>query len=50
MPRSRSLSARRLVLAPDSKGTLWLTITLFTFAMIGMKAYLPAFWLFPASF
>jgi ACS family tartrate transporter-like MFS transporter len=44
------LGAVALALAPDSKGTLWLTITLFTLAMIGMKAYLPAFWALPSVF
>jgi ACS family tartrate transporter-like MFS transporter len=44
------LGAAALVLVPDSKGTLWLTITFFTLAMIGMKAYLPAFWALPSLF
>jgi ACS family tartrate transporter-like MFS transporter len=44
------LGAAALVLVPDSKGSLWLTIALFTFAMIGMKAYLPAFWALPSLF
>jgi ACS family tartrate transporter-like MFS transporter len=44
------IGAAALVLAPDSKGSLWMTITLFTFAMIGMKAYLPAFWALPSVF
>jgi len=44
------VGAAALVLVPDSKGTLWLTIALFTFAMIGMKAYLPAFWALPSLF
>src|SRR5262249_47151089 len=44
------LGAIALALAPDSEGTLWLTITLFTVAMIGMKAYLPAFWALPSLF
>jgi ACS family tartrate transporter-like MFS transporter len=39
-----------LAAIPASKGTLWLTIGLFTFAMIGMKAYLPAFWALPSMF
>ena len=29
---------------------MWLTIALFTLAMIGMKAYLPAFWALPSLF
>ena len=50
-PRCRSFSApRRWSLLPDSKGTLWLTIALFTLAMIGVKAYLPAFWALPSLF
>ena len=44
------MGAAALVLVPGTKGTLWLTITLFTFAMIGMKAYLPAFWALPSLF
>ncbi len=44
------IGAAALVLAPDSKGSLWMTITLFTLAMIGMKAYLPAFWALPSLF
>ena len=44
------MGAVALVLVPGTKGTLWLTITLFTFAMIGMKAYLPAFWALPSLF
>ena len=39
-----------LALIPGTKGTLWLTITFFTLAMIGMKAYLPAFWALPSLF
>jgi MFS transporter, ACS family, tartrate transporter len=35
---------------PASEGRLWLTITLFTFALVGMKAYLPAFWALPGLF
>jgi ACS family tartrate transporter-like MFS transporter len=35
---------------PASEGRLWLTITLFTFALVGMKAYLPAFWALPSLF
>jgi ACS family tartrate transporter-like MFS transporter len=44
------MGAAALALVPGTKGTLWLTITLFTFAMIGMKAYLPAFWALPSLF
>ena len=44
------MGAAALVLVPDSNGTLWLTIMLFTLAMIGMKAYLPAFWALPSLF
>jgi MFS transporter, ACS family, tartrate transporter len=39
-----------LAMVPASQETLWLTIALFTLAMIGMKAYLPAFWALPSLF
>lgn len=42
------LGAAALVLAPDSHGKLWLTVGLFTLAMMGLKAYLPAFWSLPS--
>jgi ACS family tartrate transporter-like MFS transporter len=44
------LGSLALALIPGSNGTLWLTIGLFTLAMIGMKAYLPAFWALPSLF
>jgi ACS family tartrate transporter-like MFS transporter len=44
------LGAASLALVPDSQGTLWMTIALFTLALIGMKAYLPAFWALPSLF
>jgi ACS family tartrate transporter-like MFS transporter len=44
------LGSVALAFIPGSKGTLWLTIGLFTLAMIGMKAYLPAFWALPSMF
>jgi ACS family tartrate transporter-like MFS transporter len=44
------IGAAALVFIPDSNETKWLTITLFTLAMIGMKAYLPAFWALPSLF
>jgi ACS family tartrate transporter-like MFS transporter len=44
------LGSLALALIPRSNGTLWLTIGLFTLAMIGMKAYLPAFWALPSLF
>ncbi len=44
------MGAAALVLAPGSKGSLWLTMTIFTLAMIGVKAYLPAFWALPSLF
>jgi ACS family tartrate transporter-like MFS transporter len=44
------LGAVALAMIPGSKGTLWLTIGLFTLTMIGMKAYLPAFWALPSLF
>jgi ACS family tartrate transporter-like MFS transporter len=42
------IGAAALVFLPGSKGTLWLTVTLFTIAMTGLKAYLPAFWALPS--
>lgn len=42
--------AAALVLVPWTKGSVWLTITLFSLAMIGVKAYLPAFWALPTLF
>jgi ACS family tartrate transporter-like MFS transporter len=33
-----------------SQGRLWLTVALFTLAMTGLKAYLPAFWSLPSLF
>jgi ACS family tartrate transporter-like MFS transporter len=44
------LGAAALALIPGSKGTLWLTMGFFTLAMVGMKAYLPAFWALPSMF
>jgi ACS family tartrate transporter-like MFS transporter len=44
------LGSAALAFIPASQGTLWLTIGLFTLAMIGMKAYLPAFWALPSMF
>jgi MFS transporter, ACS family, tartrate transporter len=40
------LLALVLIKAPP----LWLTVALFTLAMAGLKAYLPAFWAFPTLF
>ena len=44
------MGSAALVLAPDSKGFIVLTMTIFTIAMIGVKAYLPAFWALPGLF
>jgi ACS family tartrate transporter-like MFS transporter len=44
------LGSLALALIPGSQGSLGLTIGLFTLAMIGMKAYLPAFWALPSLF
>ena len=44
------LGAAALAFIPGSKGTLWLTMGFFTLAMVGMKAYLPAFWALPSMF
>ncbi|MGA8347567.1 MAG: hypothetical protein WB773_07060, partial [Isosphaeraceae bacterium] len=41
--------ATALVLTPVSQGDRWLTIVLFTLAMTGAKAYLPAFWTLPSE-
>jgi MFS transporter, ACS family, tartrate transporter len=40
--------AAALVVTSETRGTLWLTIALFTLAMTGLKAYLPAFWALPS--
>ena len=42
------IGAVALILAPATQGTLWLTVTLFTVTMLGLKAYLPAFWALPS--
>jgi ACS family tartrate transporter-like MFS transporter len=39
-----------LFLTPASKGNMALTVLLFTVAMTGLKAYLPAFWALPNQF
>ena len=44
------LGAIALACAVMSQGRLWLSITLFTLAMTGLKAYLPAFWTLPSLF
>ena len=41
--------ATALVLTPVSQGDRWLTIVLFTLAMAGVKAFLPAFWTLPSE-
>jgi ACS family tartrate transporter-like MFS transporter len=41
------LGAAALAFTAESKGNLWLTVMLFTVAMTGVKAYLPAFWTLP---
>jgi MFS transporter, ACS family, tartrate transporter len=38
------------VVALLNEPPLWLTVTLFVFAMTGLKAYLPAFWSLPSLF
>jgi MFS transporter, ACS family, tartrate transporter len=40
--------ALALIVTFETKGTLWLTIAMFTLAMLGLKAYLPAFWALPS--
>jgi ACS family tartrate transporter-like MFS transporter len=42
--------ALALTLTLASRGNLWLTIALFTVAVTGLKAYLPAFWSLPSLF
>jgi ACS family tartrate transporter-like MFS transporter len=42
--------ATALILTPVSQGQRWTTIILFTLAMTGLKAYLPAFWTLPTEF
>jgi ACS family tartrate transporter-like MFS transporter len=42
------LGAIALAFTPGTKGTPWLTVVLFTLAMTGVKAYLPAFWTLPS--
>jgi ACS family tartrate transporter-like MFS transporter len=42
--------ATALILTPTSQGQRWLTIALLTLAMMGLKAYLPAFWTLPSEF
>ncbi len=44
------LGAVALALAPSSHGKPWMTVALFTLAMTGLKAYLPAFWTLPNLF
>ncbi len=44
------IGALALLITPWSHGNKWLTIVLFTIAMTGLKAYLPAFWALPNQF
>src|SRR5262249_5023920 len=44
------LGALAIAATPFTNGTLWLTVALFTLAMGGLKAYLPAFWSLPSMF
>jgi ACS family tartrate transporter-like MFS transporter len=44
------LGAAAIAIAPFTQGNLWVTIGLFTIAMAGLKAYLPAFWALPSLF
>ncbi len=39
-----------LVLATQTRGSLWATILCFTVAAAGMKSYMPAFWALPSLF
>lgn len=44
------LGACAMALIPFSHGTPWLTVLGFTIALVGFKAYLPAFWTIPGMF
>lgn len=44
------MGAIALACALLTRGNLWLTVALFTVAMTGLKAYLPAFWTLPSLF
>ena len=44
------MGAAALAMTPFTNGTLWMTVALFTVAMTGLKAYLPAFWALPTLF
>jgi ACS family tartrate transporter-like MFS transporter len=44
------LGAAALVCTLVNRNQLWLTIVLFTLALTGLKAYLPAFWSLPSLF
>jgi len=44
------LGAITLLFVPATQGNLWLTICAFTLTMVGVKAYLPAFWSLPNIF
>jgi MFS transporter, ACS family, tartrate transporter len=44
------LGAIALSCALLTRGNLWMTVALFTLAMTGLKAYLPAFWTLPSLF
>lgn len=44
------IGAAAIVVAPATRGNLWLTIACFMLALGGLKAYLPAFWTMPYLF
>jgi ACS family tartrate transporter-like MFS transporter len=44
------LGAAAMALIPFSHGNAWLTVLGFTIALVGFKAYLPAFWTIPSMF
>ncbi len=44
------VGALALAAVPFSNGSMFLTVSLFTVAMTGLKAYLPAFWSLPSLF
>ena len=44
------LGACAMALIPLSQGNPWLTVLGFTIALVGFKAYLPAFWTIPGMF
>jgi ACS family tartrate transporter-like MFS transporter len=44
------IGATAIIVAPFTQGNVWMSVALFTVAMTGLKAYLPAFWALPSQF